>query len=80
MKINAGKLAEGYRVLDTILGRNKVRAQLRRAERHEKKGVKRRRLRSERWRKQFANEVSSFSLTLRFVYMYCNRSGRRLSW
>ncbi|EDR14824.1 uncharacterized protein LACBIDRAFT_292250 [Laccaria bicolor S238N-H82] len=57
VKINGGKLAEGYRVLDTILGRNKVRVQLRRAERHEKKGVKRRRLSSERWRKRFAHEV-----------------------
>ncbi|KAF4608447.1 hypothetical protein EYR40_000792 [Pleurotus pulmonarius] len=48
---------EAYKRLDIILSRNKVRATVRMAERHEKKGVKRRRLSSERWRRQFANEV-----------------------
>lgn len=36
---------------------NNVRKELRLAERHEKKGEKRRRLRSERWRRKFADEV-----------------------
>lgn len=54
-----GDLATAYRQLDAILQRNKVRATLRMTERHEKPGVKRRRLRSQRWRKRFADEVCS---------------------
>lgn len=52
-----GNIAEAYRKLDIRMARNKVRYELRLTERHEKKGAKRRRLSSERWRKQFANEV-----------------------
>ncbi|KAF9532956.1 hypothetical protein CPB83DRAFT_846669 [Crepidotus variabilis] len=52
-----GDLATAYRQLDGILARNKVRWTLKMTERHEKPGVKRRRLSSERWRKRFANEV-----------------------
>lgn len=52
-----GNIAEAIKMLDVRLSRNKVKYELRLAERHEKKGVKRRRLSSERWRKQFANEV-----------------------
>ncbi|KAG6818138.1 hypothetical protein H0H87_000043 [Tephrocybe sp. NHM501043] len=55
--VKGGNVADAYGRLQSILQRNKVQAQLRRAERHEKKGVKRRRLSSERWRKQFAHEV-----------------------
>ncbi|TFK76469.1 hypothetical protein BDN72DRAFT_831037 [Pluteus cervinus] len=55
--VSNGNVADAFRQLDGILGRNKVRAQLRLAERHEKKGAKRRRLSSQRWRRQFANEV-----------------------
>lgn len=58
IKVTDGNVAEAYKKLETILGRNKVRAQLRLAERHEKKGAKRRRLSSERWRKQFSHEAS----------------------
>lgn len=60
MKVINGNVAEAYRKLEIILNKNKVKYELKRAERHEKKGVKRRRLSSERWRKQFANEVRSF--------------------
>ncbi|KAJ3883436.1 hypothetical protein F5051DRAFT_391466 [Lentinula edodes] len=52
-----GNLADAFRRLDMILARNKVRKQLKLAERHEKKGPKRRRLESERWRRLFAHEV-----------------------
>ncbi|KAJ3867210.1 hypothetical protein EV359DRAFT_78776 [Lentinula novae-zelandiae] len=52
-----GDLADAFRRLDMILARNKVRKQLKLAERHEKKGPKRRRLESERWRRLFAHEV-----------------------
>ncbi|KDR81587.1 hypothetical protein GALMADRAFT_221455 [Galerina marginata CBS 339.88] len=57
--VNASEkhLAASFRKLEAILSRNKVRQHLRLSERHEKKGVKRRRLSSERWRKRFANEV-----------------------
>ncbi|KAF8902110.1 hypothetical protein CPB84DRAFT_1776621 [Gymnopilus junonius] len=51
------QVANSLRHLEAILARNKVRQQLRLTERHEKKGVKRRRLSSERWRKRFADEV-----------------------
>ncbi|KJA13963.1 hypothetical protein HYPSUDRAFT_150940 [Hypholoma sublateritium FD-334 SS-4] len=54
---NTGNLAATFRTLQDILTRNKVQQTLRMTQRHEKKGVKRRRLQSERWRKQFANEV-----------------------
>ncbi|KAF8959063.1 hypothetical protein BDZ97DRAFT_1616033, partial [Flammula alnicola] len=54
---NTGNLAVAFKTLGEILTRNKVRQQIRMSERHEKKGAKRRRLQSERWRKQFSNEV-----------------------
>ncbi|KAG6911508.1 hypothetical protein DXG01_014582 [Tephrocybe rancida] len=57
VSVKGGNIADAYGRLQSILTRNKVQAQLRRAERHEKKGVKRRRLSSERWRRQFAHEV-----------------------
>ena len=57
VKVNGGNVAEAYVRLDNLLKRNFVKRTVRLTERHEKKGVKRRRLRSERWRKQFANEV-----------------------
>ncbi|PPQ78104.1 hypothetical protein CVT25_015638 [Psilocybe cyanescens] len=50
-------LSSAFKKLDSILARNKVRYELRLAERHEKKGVKRRRLQSQRWKNRFANEV-----------------------
>ncbi|THU90715.1 hypothetical protein K435DRAFT_760059, partial [Dendrothele bispora CBS 962.96] len=55
--VTDGNVASALKKLDTILNRNKVRKQLRLTERHEKKGVKRRRLESERWRRLFAHEV-----------------------
>lgn len=61
---NDGFLA-AYGKLNRILSENRVRAELMRARRHEKTGVKRRRLRSERWRRKFAHEVCSFRLTFR---------------
>ncbi|KAJ2916018.1 hypothetical protein MD484_g4382, partial [Candolleomyces efflorescens] len=57
VSVYPGKVAEAIRSLDTILGRNRFRYHLRLQERHEKRGEKLRRLRSERWRKQFAAEV-----------------------
>ncbi|KAG1756809.1 uncharacterized protein EDB91DRAFT_36987 [Suillus paluster] len=52
-----GDLGEAFRRLQTRLRRNRVTQEVSRQRRHEKKGVKRRRLSSERWRRMFANEV-----------------------
>ncbi|KAG2144991.1 hypothetical protein BD769DRAFT_1382830 [Suillus cothurnatus] len=52
-----GDLGEAFRRLQTRLRRNRVVQEVSRQRRHEKKGVKRRRLSSERWRRMFANEV-----------------------
>ncbi|EGN92461.1 hypothetical protein SERLA73DRAFT_191115 [Serpula lacrymans var. lacrymans S7.3] len=52
-----GDVGRAYDGLQRRLKRNSVAKELRLTARHEKKGAKRRRLRSERWRKQFANEV-----------------------
>ncbi|OAX44626.1 hypothetical protein K503DRAFT_678346 [Rhizopogon vinicolor AM-OR11-026] len=52
-----GDLGEAFRRLQTRLRRNRVPQEVSRQKRHEKKGVKRRRLSSERWRRVFANEV-----------------------
>ncbi|KAG2157078.1 hypothetical protein DEU56DRAFT_905750 [Suillus clintonianus] len=55
--VNGGDLGEAFRRLQTRLRRNRVIQEVSRQRRHEKKGVKRRRLSSERWRRMFANEV-----------------------
>ncbi|KAJ7273688.1 hypothetical protein B0H12DRAFT_966097, partial [Mycena haematopus] len=57
VKVRQGKFAEAVRDFEKILARNQIRSTSRMAERHEKKGVKRRRIRSEQWRKHFANQV-----------------------
>ncbi|KAG6850231.1 hypothetical protein H0H93_016078 [Arthromyces matolae] len=68
VQVKNGNVAKSYDQLQTILQRNKVQAQLRRTERHEKKGVKRRRLSSERWRRRFAHECVG------------NRCAKKYSW
>lgn len=55
--VTGGDLGEAFRRLQTRLRRNRVTQEVSRQKRHEKKGVKRRRLSSERWRRVFANEV-----------------------
>lgn len=62
VKVKDDNLQEAIQKLDSILSQNRVRRELRLTERHEKKGVKRRRLSSERWRTFFANEVRSPSI------------------
>ncbi|KAH9951322.1 hypothetical protein B0H21DRAFT_818376 [Amylocystis lapponica] len=49
--------AGAFGKLRRILSQNSVMQELRMAERHEKKGDKRRRLKSQRWRRRFAHEV-----------------------
>ncbi|PIL23902.1 hypothetical protein GSI_13653 [Ganoderma sinense ZZ0214-1] len=52
-----GDIATALRQLKSILTINNVRSQNVRDERHEKKGEKRNRLKSLRWRRRFAHEV-----------------------
>ena len=57
MKVFGGNVADAYNRLEKILRRNRIKRAIKLTERHEKRGVKRRRLESERWRRRFANEV-----------------------
>ncbi|KAH9079389.1 hypothetical protein EDB83DRAFT_2342343 [Lactarius deliciosus] len=56
-EVKNGNVAEALNQLQYTLRRNRVSRELRLAARHEKKGYKRRRLSSERWRRRFAHEV-----------------------
>lgn len=62
IRVKEGHFAEAVRDLERVLSRNQVRATLRNTERHEKKGVKRRRIHSEQWRKHFAHQVRAWIL------------------
>jgi small subunit ribosomal protein MRP21 len=50
-------VAKAHAVLESRIRRNKVRQDYMANMRHEKKGVKRRRLESERWKRRFADHV-----------------------
>jgi ribosomal protein S21 len=67
-----GDVESAYRKLSRVLGQNQVVRELRANERHEKVGVKRRRLRSERWRRRFAHEVRIIiPLAFHIPQFYC---------
>lgn len=55
--VRDGDTGTAYNRLRSILSRNNILREANMAKRHEKRGVKRRRLASERWRRVFANEV-----------------------
>jgi len=57
VEVNEGDVGQAFRKLDAIMGKNNVWAELRKTARHERKGEKRRRLQSERWRRRFKEEV-----------------------
>ena len=57
IEVKNGNVAEALNRLQYTLGRNRVARELKLTARHEKKGYKRRRLSSERWRRRFAHEV-----------------------
>ncbi|KZT32659.1 hypothetical protein SISSUDRAFT_972305, partial [Sistotremastrum suecicum HHB10207 ss-3] len=57
IQIKDGELSSAWMYLQRILRDNNVRAEATAQQRHEKEGPKRRRLRSERWRRRFAEEV-----------------------
>jgi len=76
-------VANAHTILVSRIRRNKVRQDYMANMRHEKKGVKRRRLESERWRRRFADHVRSVSQQ---VVVQCltspipeHRSGKRFS-
>jgi ribosomal protein S21 len=62
VEVKNGNVAEALNTLQYTLRRNRVVTELRLTARHEKKGYKRRRLSSERWRRRFAHEVWASSL------------------
>ena len=75
--------ARSYSKLAAVLGRNKVWQELRRTARHEQKGEKRRRLRSERWRRRFKHEASmtqASSSTDHADRIMASLSSRSLKW
>jgi len=55
--VRNGNVADALNKLQYSLQRNRVASELRLTARHEKKGYKRRRLSSQRWRRRFAHEV-----------------------
>ncbi|KAJ7109351.1 hypothetical protein C8R44DRAFT_743623 [Mycena epipterygia] len=57
VQVGARSFGEAAAELDRILNNNRVRYTLFKTERHEKKGERRRRIKSEQWRKHFANQV-----------------------
>ncbi|KAK7054920.1 hypothetical protein VNI00_003383 [Paramarasmius palmivorus] len=57
VRVVDGNITDAFQRLDRILNRNAVRGTWRADERHERKGEKRRRLKSTRWRKVFAHHV-----------------------
>ncbi|KAF9053651.1 hypothetical protein BDZ89DRAFT_289182 [Hymenopellis radicata] len=57
IKINNSNVMAAFAKLSGVLKANNVMYELRKTRRHEKKGVKRRRLASETWRRVFAHEV-----------------------
>lgn len=61
MAVRDGAVAEAYNRLMRRLRGNNMWREIRSQSRHEKKGVKRRRLRSVRWRRRFAAEVRVIS-------------------
>ncbi|KAL1673333.1 hypothetical protein EV122DRAFT_270573 [Schizophyllum commune] len=57
VRVQNRDLSEAFRQLRVILSRNRVPQTFHYQKRHERKGDRRRRLRSENWRKAFKNEV-----------------------
>lgn len=64
-------LAKGLRQLDIICGRNRIRGEANRQRYHERPGLKRKRLASERWRRRF---MEGFQATVSRV-QYLKRQG-----
>lgn len=62
--------------LKNIVSRNRVRREAQDQRRHEKKGYKRRRLASVRWRKRFAYEVCMFRSWITFYWPISTTSHR----
>ncbi|KAJ7632593.1 hypothetical protein FB45DRAFT_912877 [Roridomyces roridus] len=57
VQVRPGNFTGALKELETILAHNRVKQTLWSSQRHEKRGVKRRRIKSEQWRKHFAHQV-----------------------
>ncbi|KAJ7172501.1 hypothetical protein C8R46DRAFT_894603 [Mycena filopes] len=57
VQVKPGRFSEAVREFEKILRTNAVRHTWVSTQRHEKKGPKRRRIRSEQWRKHFSHQV-----------------------
>ncbi|KAJ7774651.1 hypothetical protein DFH07DRAFT_106957 [Mycena maculata] len=57
VRVKGTNFSEAVRNFEKILSYNQVRRTVFATERHEKKGVKRRRIKSQQWRKHFAQQV-----------------------
>jgi hypothetical protein len=68
-------VASACAILASRIWRNKVRQDYMANMRHEKKGVKRRRLESERWRRRFADHVRSASQQVLFLMSHFSYPG-----
>jgi Ribosomal protein S21 len=67
-EVKHGNVADALNKLRDTLNRNRVYSELKISARHEKKGYKRRRLSSERWRRRFAHEVLARLLSYNVTY------------
>src|SRR5258707_12866161 len=80
VEVRDGNVADALNKLQYTLRRNRVVKELRLTARHEKKGYKRRRLSSERWRRRFAHEVWASFLWCDVSGSAFFRCGKRFSW
>ncbi len=73
--MNSADLGRTFDRLNGLMRQNNVSREVFRQERHEKKGYKRRRLRSERWRRRFAHEVCSDRTYVREMIVNASSAG-----
>ena len=79
IEVKNGNVADALNKLQYTLQRNRVASELRLTARHEKKGYKRRRLSSERWRRRFAHEVWASLLCVTYRGSTFSRCGKRFN-
>lgn len=76
--MSGGRVNEALRKLGDVVKFNHIRQEVRAQERHAKRGVKRRKLKSMRWRRLFASEVHPCTPCLWdiLINLLCNRCGK----
>jgi hypothetical protein len=77
--VKNGNVSDALNKLQYTLQRNRVASGLRLTARHEKKGYKRRRLSSERWRRRFSHEVWASLLGVTYHGSTFSRCGKRFN-